>query len=69
MKLYLNIDIMNLSRGKNVPQLKLKKNVEFLVPNIAIMSSRDKTLSQTYTICNMQYIYNQHLIISKLDIT
>ena len=61
----LNIDIMNLSRGKNVPQLK---NVECLVPNIAILSSRDKALSQTYTICNIQYTYNQHLVISKLDI-
>ena len=39
-----------------------------MVPNIAILSSGDKALSQTYTICNIQYIYNQHLIISKLNV-
>ena len=65
MKFYLNIDIVNLSRGKHVPQLK---DVECLVPNIEIMSRGDKALSQTYIIYNIQYTYDQHLIISKLDI-
>jgi hypothetical protein len=72
--------VLDIRHIKQIPTMQLyskhwsnesfgrKKRINCWVPNIAILSSGDETLSQAYTICNTQYIYNQHLIISKLDV-